>query len=108
MAQMQIGAIDTIRLARDAGPRVRTAAGELARWIERLGARKPTIGAEAGDVTALLSTSGTDLEPECFRRELCQKHFGLYYLLVIERLQQNSAEQKPAEPTYTGFLIEVS
>ena len=67
MAQMQIGAIDTIRLARDAGPRVRTAAGELARWIERLGARKPTIGAEAGDVTALLSTSGTDLEPEHFR-----------------------------------------
>ena len=67
MAQMQIGAIDTIRLARDAGPRVRTAAGELARWIERLGARKPTIGAEAGEVTALLSTSGTDLEPEHFR-----------------------------------------
>ena len=67
MAQMQIGAIDTIRLARDAGPRVRTAAGELARWIERLGARKATIGAEAGDVTALLSTSGTDLEPEHFR-----------------------------------------
>ena len=67
MAQMQIGAIDTIRLARDAGPRVRTAAVELARWIERLGARQPTIGAEAGDVTALLSTDGTDLEPEHFR-----------------------------------------
>ena len=66
MTQMQIGTIDTIRLARDAGPRVRTAAVELARWIERLGARKPAIGAEAGDVTALLSTNGTDLEPEHF------------------------------------------
>ena len=66
MAQIQIGAIDTIRLARDASPRVRTAADELARWIERLGARKPTIGADAGDVTALLSTNGTDLEPEHF------------------------------------------
>ena len=77
MTQMQIGAIDTIRLPRDAGRRVRTAADELARWIERLGARKPTIGTEAGDVTALLSTSGADLEPERFRRELCQKHFGL-------------------------------
>ncbi|MYH12329.1 MAG: hypothetical protein F4191_05760, partial [Rhodothermaceae bacterium] len=66
MAQMQIGAIDTIRLARDASPRVRTAAVELARWIERLGARKPTIGADAGDVTALLSTNATDLEPEHF------------------------------------------
>ena len=66
MAQMQIEAIDTIRLARDAGPRVRTAAVELARWIERLGARKPTIGADAGDVTALLSTNATDLEPEHF------------------------------------------
>ena len=67
MTQMQIGAIDTIRLPRDAGRRVRTAADELARWIERLGARKPTIGTEAGDVTALLSTSGADLEPERFR-----------------------------------------
>ncbi len=66
MAQMQIGTIDTIRLAHDAGPRVRTAAAELARWIERLGARKPTIGAEAGDVTALLRTDRTDLEPEHF------------------------------------------
>ena len=66
MAQLQIGAIDTIRLARDASPRVRTAAVELARCIERLGARKPTIGADAGDVTALLSTNATDLEPEHF------------------------------------------
>ena len=66
MTQMQIGTIDTIRLARDAGPRVRTAAVELARWIESLGAKKPAIGAEAGDVTALLSTNGTDLEPEHF------------------------------------------
>ena len=37
MTQMQIGAIDTIRLPRDAGRRVRTAADELARWIGKIG-----------------------------------------------------------------------
>jgi len=33
---------------------------------------------------------------------------GVTCLLVNERLQQNPAEQKRAEPTYSGFLIEVS
>ncbi len=66
---MQMTAIDAIRIPRDASPRVRTAAAELARWIEKLGGAEPTIGAHSdrGIVTARLDTAEADLKPEHFR-----------------------------------------
>ena len=66
---MQIKAIETIRIRHDASPRVRTAADELARWIEQFGGSKTPIwtNADAGKVTAWLATDGTNLEPEHFR-----------------------------------------
>ena len=69
---MQMPVIDAIRIPRDANPRVRTAAAELARWIEKLGGTRPTIGADSdrGKVTAWLDTAGIDLKPEHFRIEV--------------------------------------
>ena len=69
---MQMPVIDAIRIPRDASPRVRTAADELARWIEKLGGIRPTIGthSDQGNVTAWLDTAGTDLKPEHFRIEV--------------------------------------
>ena len=66
---MQMPVIDAIRIPRDASPRVRTAADELARWIEKLGGIRPTIGthSDQGNVTAWLDTAGTDLKPEHYR-----------------------------------------
>ncbi len=66
---MQMTAIDAIRIPRDASPRIRTAADELARWIEKLGGIRPTIGthSDQGNVTAWLDTAGTDLKPEHYR-----------------------------------------
>ena len=66
---MQMPVIDAIRIPRDASPRVRTAAAELARWIEKLGGIRPTIGthSDQGNVTAWLDTAGTDLKPEHYR-----------------------------------------
>ncbi len=66
---MQMPVIDAIRIPRDASPRVRTAADELARWIEKLGGIRPTIGthSDQGNVTARLDTAGTDLKPEHYR-----------------------------------------
>jgi alpha-glucuronidase len=61
--------IDAIRIPGDASPRIRTAAAELARWIEKLGGIRPTIGthSDQGNVTAWLDTAGTDLKPEHYR-----------------------------------------
>ena len=69
MTEMQIQAIETIRIPRDSSPRVQTAASELARWIEQLGGAKPPIGTDVdtGKVAAWLEKDGTDLEPEHFR-----------------------------------------
>ena len=69
MTEMQIQRIETIRIPRVASPRVRTAAAELARWIEQLGGHKPDIGTDSagGKVAAWLEKDGTDLEPEHFR-----------------------------------------
>ena len=70
---MQMPVIDAIRIPRDASPRVRTAADELARWIEKLGGIRPTIGThsdQVADVTAWLDTDGVDLKPEHFRIEV--------------------------------------
>ena len=66
---MQMTTIDAIRIPGDASPRVRTAADELARWIEKLGGIRPTIGthSDQGNVTAWLDTAGTDLKPEHYR-----------------------------------------
>ena len=66
---MQMTAIDAIGIPGDASPRVRTAAAELARWIEKLGGAEPTIGAHSdrGIVTARLDTAEADLKPEHFR-----------------------------------------
>ena len=44
---MQMTAIDAIRIPGDASPRIRTAAAELARWIEKLGGTRPTTGAHS-------------------------------------------------------------
>ena len=69
---MQMTAIDAIRIPSDASPRIRTAAAELARWIEKLGGTRPTTTAHSdhGRVTAWLDTDGTDLKPEHFRIEV--------------------------------------
>ena len=66
---MQMPVIDAIRIPRDASPRVRTAADELARWIEKLGGIRPTIGthSDQGNVTARLDSDRVDLKPEHFR-----------------------------------------
>ena len=66
---MQMPVIDAIRIPGDASPRIRTAADELARWIEKLGGIRPTIGthSDQGNVTAWLDTAGTDLKPEHYR-----------------------------------------
>jgi hypothetical protein len=72
IADKHITVIDAIRVPGDASPRVRTAAAELARWIEELGGAKPTIGAQpdGGNVTARLDIDGTGLKPEQFRIEV--------------------------------------
>ena len=69
---MQMTTIDAIRIPGDASPRIRTAAAELARWIEELGGTRPTPGAHSasGGVTAWLDTDGVDLKPEHFRIEV--------------------------------------
>ena len=40
---MQMTTIDAIRIPGDASASIRTAAAELARWIEKLGGTRPTI-----------------------------------------------------------------
>ena len=72
MTEIQIEAIEAIRLPRDASQRVRTAGDELARWIERLGGTRPTVGSDSDitEVTAWLDTDGTDLKPEHFRLQV--------------------------------------
>lgn len=69
---MQMPVIDAIRIPREASPRVRTAATEMARWIEKLGGSMPIVGSysDQGKVTAWLDTSERDLKPEHFRLEV--------------------------------------
>ena len=69
---MQLTTVEAIRVPRDAGPRVRTAADELARWVEKLGGARPTVGARAAParVVAWLDDGGCDLKPEHFRIEV--------------------------------------
>ena len=66
---MQMTVIEAIRIPGDASPRVRTAADELARWVEELGGARPSVGAdsERGKVTARLDSDSVDLKPEHFR-----------------------------------------
>ncbi len=69
---MQLTTVEAIRVPRDAGPRVRTAADELARWIEELGGARPAVGAHTAQarVVAWLDDGGRDLKPEQFRIEV--------------------------------------
>ena len=53
---MQIQAIETIRIPHDASPRVRTAAGELARWIEQFGGSKTPIGTDVDTGTRFVKS----------------------------------------------------
>lgn len=46
---MQMTVIEAIRIPGDASPRVRTAADELARWVEELGGARPSVGADSED-----------------------------------------------------------
>ena len=66
---MRMTEIDAIRVPGDASPRIRTAADELARWIEKLGGTRPTTGAhsDSGRVAAWLDTDGVALKPEHYR-----------------------------------------
>ena len=66
---MQMTVIEAIKIPGDASPRVRTAADELARWVEELGGARPSVGAdsERGKVTARLDSGSVDLKPEHFR-----------------------------------------
>ena len=68
---MQMTTIDAIRIPGDASACIRTAAAELARWIEMLGGTRPTTRAhsDSGRVTAWLD-NGIDLKPEHFRIEV--------------------------------------
>ena len=69
---MQLTTVEAIRVPRDAGPRVRTAADELARWVEGLGGARPTVGVHAAQTQASvwLDDAGRDLKPEHFRIEV--------------------------------------
>ena len=69
---MQLPEIDAIGMPQEADARVRTAAAELARWIETLGGARPTVDAhsERGQVTAWLESAGGDLKPEHFQIEV--------------------------------------
>ncbi len=69
---MQLTSVEAIRVPGDAGPRVRTAADELARWVEKLGGARPTVGAHPPQTQAAvwLDEAGRGLKPEHFRIEV--------------------------------------
>ena len=69
---MQLPMIEAIGVPGDAGPRLRTAADELARWIQQLGGARPAVGAgpAPGKLTAWLDDAASDLKPEHFRIEV--------------------------------------